>query len=252
MKLNKCFTDVFNTPLKEWGFKKTGLLYYRMQGVMLQGIWLKTINPFFIHFSTFPYWLYHKRNIYMNMKIKKGWWTQSGGIMAGFYYDLNEPERNKKYMIETFDIFRDTVLPFFDSMKNENDYIHFLVNQTPSDRDLMLKYKQVPSSPEGGWVHAGEIFTPEIFLYHQYFNSPSKPVLEELEEYYDRCMESARQENLSEAIIASKLKNLQIGKDCFLGKIRETSEEDFLNCYNNMCAEMKQLLKDELNLDLDV
>ena len=251
MKLNKCFNDVFSAPMKELGFKKYGCLYYRMQGVMLQGVWLKSINPFFIHFSTFPYWLYNQRMPCQDKYLKKGWWTQVGGMMFGFYYEPDAPERNMEYMVQTFNLFRETVLPYFDSMKNEDDYYHALLDESPSKNDLMLKYKHIPSSQENGWVQAGDTFTSEIFLHRLYYHVPQEPVLEILENYYQNRAEEIRQSNHPDTIKNSRLENLQLGHDYYLTKIRETSEADFSIWYKNTCAEMKQMIEEQLKISVE-
>ena len=77
MTLIKCFTDIFSPTMKQAGFTKSGLLYYRMHGNMLQGVFLKTCNPFQICFASIPYWMY---NTMAYPDIKKGWWTQEGGF----------------------------------------------------------------------------------------------------------------------------------------------------------------------------
>ena len=251
MKLNKCFNDVFSAPMKELGFKKYGCLYYRMQGVMLQGVWLKPIDPFFIHFSTFPYWLYNRRMPCQDKCLKKGWWTQAGGMMFGFYYEPDEPERNMEHMVQTFNLFRETVLPYFDSIKNEDDYYHALLDKSPSNNDLMLKYKHIPSSRENGWVQAGDSFTSEIFLHRLYCHVPQEPVLDILEEYYEYRMEEIRQSDYHETVKKSRLQNLQMGRDYYLTKIRETSEADFIIQYKNMCAEMKQMIEEQLKISVE-
>lgn len=58
MRMNKCFTTVFDEPLKERGFKRKGILYYRMNGDILQGITILLTNPYELTFSYIPYWAY--------------------------------------------------------------------------------------------------------------------------------------------------------------------------------------------------
>ncbi len=171
--------------------------------------------------------------------------------MFGFYYEPDAPEKNMENMVQTFKLFSETVLPFFESIKNEDDYYHFLLEETPVNNDLLLKYKHIPSSQENGLVQASESFTAEIFLHRQYCHSPQEPVAEILEEYYENSMEAIRQSNYIEVIKESRLENLRMGRDYYLTKIRETSEADFLIQYKNMRAEMKQMIEEQLKISVE-
>ena len=55
MKLSKCFTTVFDGGMKAAGFSRKGVLYYRMKGTILQGVFLKATNPYSLCFAAFPY-----------------------------------------------------------------------------------------------------------------------------------------------------------------------------------------------------
>lgn len=87
-------------------------------------------------------------------------------------------------------------------------------------------------------VTTNEHFSVDIFLHRQHYVSPSRPVLEELDEYYDRSMEAMRKKEMDERTKAGRLKNMQQGREYYFGKIRETSREEFAERYKNMCTEI--------------
>ena len=56
--MNKCFTSIFTEPLEKEGFARKGVLYYRLRGDVMQGVMLKTTNPFSICVNMCPWWTY--------------------------------------------------------------------------------------------------------------------------------------------------------------------------------------------------
>ena len=48
MKLSQCFIQTFQNILLSYGFKRKGVLFYRIHGDILQGIKLKQTNPYSI------------------------------------------------------------------------------------------------------------------------------------------------------------------------------------------------------------
>lgn len=254
MKLNKCFTGIFDPLMKHNGFARTGILYYRMKGNMLQGMRLEATNPYSISFSNFPYWLYHRRNVFPEPNIRRGRWTQVGGmILSGdTYYDENDPTHNDIIMYKTLDLFRDTVLPYFDNICNEYDYFRMTVN---GSIDLLLKYKELPSSMENGIVRAVERPTAEMFLYNQYYISGSQSAEEEVEKYYQASMQELHKrvtvEGIKDSLFQADCDRLQRQKEYYLKRINMVNQEGFINVYKTMCTEMKQMLKNDLKINFD-
>ena len=255
MKMNKCFTSIFDPFMKQAGFARAGSLYYRMNGNLLQGVRLETTNPYHISFSSFPYWLYHKRNIFPEPNIRKGGWTQTGGMILSMdtYYDINKPIQNDIIMHKTLDLFQNTVIPYFDSICNEYDYFHMTLN---GSIDLLLKYKELPSSMENGTVQAMERPTAEMFLYNQYYSANSLPAEEEVEKYYQNSLKRIHEQLLlkegKEYLFRENCEQLQRNKDRLLKQISIINQEGFESVYKAMCSEMRQLLKEGLKIDLDV
>ena len=255
MKMNKCFTSIFDPFMKQAGFARAGILYYRMKGNMLQGMRLETINPYHITFSNFPYWLYHRRNIIPQPNIRKGGWTQTGGMISSMdtYYDENDPKRNDMIMREMLDLFQNTVIPYFDSICNEYDYFHMTLNRP---FDLLLKYKDLPSSMENGLVQAIEQPTAEMFLYNQHYIPGSQSAEEEVEKYYQASLQELNErvtsKEMDDDLFQTAFGRLQREKEYYLKKIELINQEGFVNIYQTMCAEMRQLIKEGLKIDLDV
>ena len=255
MKLNKCFTSTFDPFMKQVGFARAGILYYRMNGNMLQGMRLEATNPYRISFSNFPYWLYHKRNVFPEPNIRKGGWTQTGGMILSMdtYYDENDPTRNDMIMRKTLDLFRDTVLPYFDSICNEYDYFHMTLNRPI---DLLLKYKDLPSSMENGLVKAIEQPTAEMFLYNQHYIPGSQSAEEEVEKYYQASLQELNErvtsKEIDDALFQTAFERLQREKAYYLKKIDLINQEGFINIYQTMCTEMKQMLLNDLKINPDI
>lgn len=228
MTLNKCFTDIFSPTMKQAGFTKSGLLYYRMHGNMLQGVFLKTCNPFQICFASIPYWMY---NTMAYPDIKKGWWTQEGGFMMGFYYTPQAPEQNQMQMQAVLDCFTHTILAHLDNMKTEQDYFF---DSLKGVRNLSLdsgfpKFMLIISaSPK-----------PEILLHQKYLGELSLPVENYLDKYFDELL-SRQASNTAQA---QKVKQT---KDFLLSEINGTSKEQFLKQYADMCADMNTYMADHL------
>ena len=249
MKMNQCFTSFFQQTMKEEGFKKVGLLYYRVQGVMLQGVLLKTCNPFQICFSNFPYWLYPKRNFNVSSDFKKGCWTQGGGFMYGFYYNPQTPEENEHSMQETLCLFKDTVLPYFNSIKNEEEYFLSIMDRSP---DLLFKYRGVKSSIEGESVYGYEYMTKEILLHQKYFGLLPDSVENYLSAYYEKSMKLMLQYTKGEEFVARETQQIESEKAAFFSHLNNISEQEFKDWYDVACTEMKQMLRVQLKLEVGV
>ena len=87
MKLNKCFTTVFDSTLKSHGFKRKGVLYYRINGEVLQGITVKMTNPYSICCAFLPYWMYDILwDFHRGFPIDKCEWAEELNYLPGEYY----------------------------------------------------------------------------------------------------------------------------------------------------------------------
>ncbi len=228
MTLNKCFTDVFSTTMKQAGFTQSGLLYYRMHGNMLQGVFLKTCNPFQICFASIPYWMY---NAMAYPDIKKGWWTQEGGFLMGFYYNPQEPEQNHAQMQAVLDCFTHTVLAHLDSMKTEQDYFFDSLKgvRNLSSNSGSSKFMLIISAS----------LKPEILLHQKYLGELPLPVENYLDNYFDALL-SCQASNTAQS------QKTQQTKEFLLSKINGTSKEQFLKQYADMCADMDVYMKGHL------
>ena len=177
MKLNKCFTLVFDDYMKTVGFSRKGILYYRMVGNMLQGVRLETVNPYFITFSTFPYWLYHKRTSPKEPNIVRGNWVQSGGSLEiSKYYSADAEDQSLKDMETVLDLVRAVVIPYLDRVSNEAEYLQMVYHNpvellaSPSLGKSVALMKESP--------------TAEFFLYNQYYGDEPISAKEAVQNWY--------------------------------------------------------------------
>ena len=114
MKMLKMFTTTFDPVLKEMGFKRKGRLYYRLVGEILQGVVLKTINPYSIHFFAQPYWMELDSEKWTS--LAKGYWAESGAYKIGtdVYYKQEYEELNQYVMSFCLEVAEKYFLPFLD------------------------------------------------------------------------------------------------------------------------------------------
>ena len=103
MKLNKCFTTVFDSALKERGFKRKGVLYYRINGEILQGITIKLINPYHICVGYIPYWMYDiARHFSRGCPLERNYWAEEFDYLDGDYKSFYKEYKNDKmFLIDT-------------------------------------------------------------------------------------------------------------------------------------------------------
>ena len=128
MKMQTLFATVFNEEMKARGYKRKGRFYYRLNGDILQGVVIKTINPYTIHFYAAPYWT---RNAQMEMNsITDGSWAEDGFEVSpglGAYYREENEELNLAYMNACLNIAKLCFLPLLDEINDLDSYFEHLV-----------------------------------------------------------------------------------------------------------------------------
>ena len=123
MKLNKCFTTVFDSTLKEHGFKRKGVLYYRINGEVLQGITIKMTNPYSICCAFLPYWMYDILwNFHRGASIDKSLWAEAFDYLSGEYYRQDD-ENAIEYMQSLLAPVRDSLIPLLDKISSNDHYL---------------------------------------------------------------------------------------------------------------------------------
>lgn len=123
MKLNKCFTTVFDSTLKSHGFKRKGVLYYRINGEVLQGITVKMTNPYSICCAFLPYWMYDILwDFHRGFPIDKCEWAEELNYLPGEYYRQDD-EKAIDYMQSLLAPVRDSLIPLLDKISSNDDYL---------------------------------------------------------------------------------------------------------------------------------
>ena len=128
---SKLFTTVFDEEMAKNGFKRKGHLYYRLVGEILQGIVLKTVNPWSICYCAFPVWsLPRERYAYAPYFDTKGYWAECGmeldpAYLYGGYYRKENVELNLEVMEFCLDITRKFFLPILDNVTDIDSYIKY-------------------------------------------------------------------------------------------------------------------------------
>ena len=183
MKMTKLFTTVFDEEMKSRGFKRKAKLYYRLNGDVLQGVIIKTINPYTIHFYSSPYWM---ENIQAkSSSLNKGRWAESGwclspGIFA--YYREEKEQLNMDYMNICLTLSKEHVLPVLDKIKDVDSYIENCVPNWDNMGNGQImediikfnpgaideKYSYIQDDIKILWRVWDEMFTYSAFLYKGY------------------------------------------------------------------------------------
>ena len=144
MKLQKCFTIMFSDYLKEHGFQQKGVLFYRMNGDILQGVTLHTGNVQTVTLGFFPYWIIrHQSNGGICPDIKKGVWAdewrlndlfsvkKAGGSGTNDIVML-KGEYTPEDMMIAKNRFQGVCMPLLDRVRDLDSYIHETVYYDPS------------------------------------------------------------------------------------------------------------------------
>ena len=128
MKMTKLYTTVFDEELKSRGFKRKAKLYYRLNGDNLQGVIIKAVNPYSIHFYSAPYWM---ENIQAELfPLHKGYWAENGSsVDSALYYREENEQNNFDQMTACLTLAKAHILPIMDNMFDLKSYIE---NCTPS------------------------------------------------------------------------------------------------------------------------
>lgn len=251
MKMSKLFTTVFNEELKTRGFKKKGKLYYRLNGDILQGVVIKPINPYCIHFYAAPYWI---ENIQVELSpLYKGYWAESRGWslspgITSYYREENE-QLNSDYMNMCFSLAKEHILPVLDKVNSLDSFIENCVpNWSTLDemnarndfieinaKAIHEKYSYIDEQIKMFWRVWDNLYTYYAFLYYGYLNNNLKCGYDKLEQ------------------IASFLPFHTNGNRYAQNKYMEFMTDDGLlrakQYFDQRCATMKQRLQTELGID---
>ena len=159
MKMTKLFTSVFDEELKAHGFKRKAKLYYRLNGDILQGVVIKTVNPYSIHFYSAPYWM--ENYLVETFPLHKGYWAENGASISpsyAYYREENE-QFNLDHMNICLDLAKEHILPVFEKMHDLNSYLG----------NCLPKWSGVGNEIVTGII---EINPAELNKKYQYINFP--------------------------------------------------------------------------------
>lgn len=124
--MTRLFTTTFDEELKSRGFKRKAKLYYRLNGEILQGIIIKTINPYTLHFTAIPYWMERRREY--TTAYSKGFWAENGICISpgtDAYYRAENEQLNLDYMNICFELAKKYALPALDKIKDIDSYMEY-------------------------------------------------------------------------------------------------------------------------------
>ena len=246
MKLNKCFTTVFDAPLKERGFKKKGTLYYRMNGEILQGITIKLMSCYEICFNYIPYWSADYNVWWENDRPFKGNSWAENHFIDGVYYQADEEEKMLSEMKKRCDIVCNVIIPRLGKMQTLDDYLG-IVKDAEFDNELRsfvgedgtcLIHHYLQLNPYDVYVKA---------IRDRSFDALEKFLAQDLERHVNFMLNGFPGAYTEEALRESYINNYA---ECY----KAIDENDFSSgqvFYEKQCNEMKQRLLDELKLTIE-
>lgn len=246
MKLNKCFTTVFDAPLKERGFKKKGLLYYRMNGKILQGITIKLTNPYSITFAYFPYWIYDFDIETKGYSLSSSDWAEYNNV-DGSRYNADNEETELKKMQGLAEVFLELIIPFLDGICDLDTYISSICNDTITNAAVVTEEEKKLYGKYYKWIYHHQILNQYVML---------------LKAYNDGSFDSA--EKIVNDFVRREYRIVSKGSACItLRTVIDWYYKEFYKCFSNndlnwivpvyeeKCAAMKQRLFDELKLKIE-
>ncbi len=265
MTLNKCFTQTFDGILKDRGFKRKGMLFYRVHGEILQGIKLKPINPYDIMITYHPYWTH--RLMYpleFHRNLPKGYWAEFGEWVSGQYYVKDAPDQNLQDMQICLETVCDKVLPVLERVNNTESYLEEALNsyQRSVDRLYRNLHDDTPkiyerSSSEvcyhqtvGQYALLYRALQDGSFAYADDFWQRYLEVLDREMQYHVQQL-AQDGKDISAAMEEKKQKHLQNLFSVWLEKRKLGDINWIAAVYETESAQMRQELWNDLKLQLD-
>lgn len=246
MRLSSCFTTIFTQILMENGFKKKGILYYRMNGDILQGITIKLINPYTVTFSYFPYWIYDFAEETKRYSLGKSYWAEINGVDGSYYRKENE-DAELENMRKIGDLVQYKIIPFLDKIYDLESYI------AATDNDDICSFASMPEAEKGSY---GD------FRKRIYHNQPLNQYAMLLKANRDGSFIQA------EKIVNDRVRKIfrkasRIFDDItiksiidwdfpeFYGRFSDNDTDWIIPIYEKACTDMKQRLFDELKITVE-
>ena len=186
MKITPLFNSVFAEELKKQGFKKKGRCFYRLVGEILQGITVKPINPYDIHFIAKPYWIPMRvTNLESWASLVKGYWIEdSYGLLSSSdmvrYYREAEAGKNLDIMNSCLHAVKTYFIPILDRVVDLDSYLDMVDVNWPNlpepwsrERIIDIKYEDIAEKYVD--LVAAREMTPSLRLFY--------PTLSYMEQY---------------------------------------------------------------------
>ena len=130
MNVKKLFSTVFNEEMQKRGFKLKGRVFYRMVGEMLQGVTIKPLKNYSLHFISYPYWSYSwdACSAVESTGYAKGYWAEAGlelsPCLSAYYREVNA-EMNLDYMNACLEIASEQILPIIDKIDSIDTFLSY-------------------------------------------------------------------------------------------------------------------------------
>jgi len=149
MNYRKCYAKQFDEPLKAHGFRRKGVVFYRLNNDILQSIALKNINPYFIHIGFYPYWMHNLIHDPFAQRLDKHYWAEGGALRISGSYHTSEEEASAEMEICMQKIC--DIIPYLDGICDEDSYLK-----------AVMDWNALPPLNENGDIIFSMDFTGEI------------------------------------------------------------------------------------------
>lgn len=236
MTMSRCFSKVFDEPMKERGFKRKGILYYRLNGEILQGITMKTVNPYIISFNFHPWWMHDlKKEFWETEKyIKTNVWAEAFDKW-GFYFCSSEEEEALEDMETMLDWVIESAIPALDRVSTVDDYIRIMMENIELDSPV----------PE---IRGYDSRVNQYALLYKAWRDQS---FENTHRIFDELIERdiANSKKCNPLSSDENLYNYLMRRySVLVSKMEENDYSSFEAIYEEECAKMRELLQTHLKL----
>lgn len=254
MKAKDLFLHLSREELEKQGFAYRYNMFYRLNGTILQGIALDSLQyHYYIRYTQFPYWCY--RLIFKDTPVKKRDWVICGECKLSRDFLPNTPSENESTMRSAFKLFKEDILPTMNKTFNEQTFLNaprrYFTQETAKPYALLSI-----SCETGDWTYAKQwldlrLLEDEIAINKRLGRCPVDPgELCRIPSLGWRGNSPETEEEIEEEIRAYFANVFQLQ----YGKLTEAIEQGCLDeirlIYDSERNIMQQLLWDDLKISI--
>lgn len=264
--ISKIYTSIFDEPLSARGFKRNGVLYYRLNGNILQGITLVKTSPYKVRFNMFPYWAYDIRTL-GEPSVKSlclgGWAEGALKDFDGIYFKCEDPAPAIQNLTDILNCFLKTEMETLEYVRDEMSYFSALFGAgkwftIPQKVVLRIAYLQNDFAIAETYLNflkqetLSKCYFNELNNYAYLYNMNRHPSFK----VYANTPQFLSFDEMKFTRDEKKFKHhYEHSKKCMFGLLEEKIESNNLSWieseYKKDCKKMSKLLKEAFDIDVN-